>query len=568
MKGHDDKRHDGSIVHVPPRTVLLITSRRSKVDELLTEDDLPADGSLSRWNDYQRFYNPEFADIEHTGKYFLLESEWGSHVVFQRSVICTNAFIEKYLQYRYEPRDICTHLWELFDLIVVDEAHAMVLDATYQSASFYVYELVREYLQRHKDAEMFPEKHKAPRCQNLILMTGSSDPLTNLPAIGEAHILDKMDECINVVPKNIHFTTMREAKASIEQQLQKGERIVYFTNNVILPEAFCKNTSIDPASIAVSFSKKEQRDALSKEHPEHFERMERVETSLAKNSMIPDDVRLWISTSRNKEGINIKNKDFSHLYVESHLMSDIIQMAGRLREGVEHMHVILNSPPHQSNDWEHEAEFCQLELAGSFALSDSIYDGANDYLERLCLQHNITELFNDRYKARLTAYSKGCAPIATYIDFLHDKFPYIRYSYLGNVFRFNQLRAIGFKYQRKHLCIFSNAIDTPHGLQALFRKWFPSAHIDNRIPQQLSTRDEQDAAALQYMIDHGLTNESNRFDLASCRGFLADMNKIYNENLSQLNSLLSRCSPYQLKRVSNTRSNSSYNLFRVCKPAS
>ena len=43
------------------------------------------------------------------------------HFVYQQSVVCTNAFIEKYLQYVYDPKDITTHLWELFDMIVVDE---------------------------------------------------------------------------------------------------------------------------------------------------------------------------------------------------------------------------------------------------------------------------------------------------------------------------------------------------------------------------------------------------------------------------------------------------------------
>lgn len=54
------------------------------------------------------------------------------------------------MQYRYRPLDATTHLWELFDLIVIDEAHSLVLDASYQSAPFYVMELINEFCARHK----------------------------------------------------------------------------------------------------------------------------------------------------------------------------------------------------------------------------------------------------------------------------------------------------------------------------------------------------------------------------------------------------------------------------------
>ncbi len=177
ITGHTDKRHDGTEAHLDPMLVLIITSRRSKVNELLTDADLPIDGKIGKWDYYHQVYDPSFPAIEFTGKYLSLEDDQGTHKVFQRSVACTNAFIDKYFQYRYHPQDITTHLWELFDLIVVDEAHSLVTDASYQSAPFHVNELIREFCARHKAAEEDPEHHKAPRCKNLLLMTGSVTPM-------------------------------------------------------------------------------------------------------------------------------------------------------------------------------------------------------------------------------------------------------------------------------------------------------------------------------------------------------------------------------------------------------
>ena len=75
IKGYEDTRHDGSKVKLKPMTVLVITSRRSKVDELLTEDDLPADSKVGKWDDFHQIYDDEFQTVEPTGKYIRIEVE-------------------------------------------------------------------------------------------------------------------------------------------------------------------------------------------------------------------------------------------------------------------------------------------------------------------------------------------------------------------------------------------------------------------------------------------------------------------------------------------------------------
>ena len=113
--------------------------------------------------------------------------------------------------------------------------------------------------------------------------------------------------------------------------------------------------------------------------------MIRVEDSIAKTGLIPDDIRLWLTTSCNKEGSNVANTDIDHLYVESPIQSDVIQMAGRIRAGVKHMYVIIDSPSNYTPEWTNLADFCRQELVASTPTTSAICDSCNDYLESLCI---------------------------------------------------------------------------------------------------------------------------------------------------------------------------------------
>ena len=138
-------------------------------------------------------------------------------------------------------------------------------------------------------------------------MTGSVAPMKKLSLLAEPHVIDRMEECINVRPKNIHFMSMEDARAQLVKQVEAGEKVVYFCNHTPSIGDFIKDTAIDAAKVAISFSKKEARDKLAKAAPEIFARMERVEKTIADDHLIPDDILLWLTTSRNKEGINIEN---------------------------------------------------------------------------------------------------------------------------------------------------------------------------------------------------------------------------------------------------------------------
>lgn len=138
---------------IPEQNVLLITSRRSKVEETLKEmgesvkEKITKNGNLSidifdTGEERPEQYKKYLKEIKITDDFGV------EHTVltYNKSVICTNSYIAAYLHYVHDPQDPTTHIWNKFDAIIIDEVHSLVTDATYQSASFSVLSLIKEYL--------------------------------------------------------------------------------------------------------------------------------------------------------------------------------------------------------------------------------------------------------------------------------------------------------------------------------------------------------------------------------------------------------------------------------------
>ena len=341
--------------------------------------------------------------------------------------------------------------------------------------------------------------------------------------------------------------------------MEAGEKVIYFCNHTPSIADFIEDTAIDPSKVAVSFSKKETRDRLAKDSPQIFARMERVEKAIADDHLIPDDILLWLTTSRNKEGINIENKDIHHLYVENHIQSDIIQMAGRIREGVEHMYVIVDSQDNHSPEWKGEADFCHQQMAAIAPSDNSSHDACNRHLKLLCTRNSITDLFDTR-SAKTTVYDKkkGFLVLQDYINYVHDTFPYVRYNYIDNMFRFYKMRETSRKYQGRMLNRFKEAVkEEPEKLQTGFQRWFPTSTVHPYVPSEEARKQN----AWAYLNSTQLAGTGKRFGDTQRQTMVCDFNAILGTDLKSLSSLLGKFSPYEVKRVSNTPSNKDYSTF-------
>lgn len=539
VRGHEDHLHDGSTVQLEPMTVLTITSRKSKVGETLSEKDLPVDGKVGRWHEYNMLMHenePGFV----CGKPRVLKDSWGiEHTYFQRSVCCTNAFIESYLQHLYHPDDMTTHLWELFDAIVIDEVHSIVSDANYQSAPFYVHSLANEFLRRHRLAREQPDRYTSPLCKHLIVMTGTPHLIADMSLPKNSHTLDLMDRCINVVPKNIRFITYDEAKRTLKEQIDAGEKAVYFANRTQTIKSLARTFASEHT--AISFSDEEKRKKLETDDEALYQRMMHAENHLAEHSTLPNDIQLFFFTSRNKEGISIKNEDIRHLYIESHVQSDVQQMCGRIRSGVENMYFIIDALGHDDREWPHEDTFSQ-----------QILKDVNTYFERLCSSCK-DKLYDEEGTQITLPHSPSLRKAASFIEGIHKKYPYIRYNYITQKFEYYSLRKSCIENIKAAAQTFAPAQEAPEFYQRILQEWFPASVVHPYCPS--ASEAERKQQALDYFAEIGGFISENRYSKEDIDMIRNQLNRILGLHLKSLSSLLSRFCEYSYKHSSGRRLN-------------
>lgn len=568
---------------IPKMIVLVITSRRSKVDELHADEEAEYACCVGKWGNmtsevYDEGDWERFRDHLRT-----IQCEWGEQSFYQKSVACTNAFIEAYIRNVYDPSDPGTHLWNLFDMIVVDEFHSLVMDASYQSSPFYVNSLIWEIARRFHLADQKASGEiddpddtiVPPLCKHLILMTGTPATVKKYPVPDiKPHVLDMMDTCINVVPKNIRFLDMKQARELMAKLLDQNKRCIYFTNHVLYPEAFTTGTNIDPSVVAVSFSAKERRDALAaasnikpddrdedqKKLAQIYSDMVAVENSIATSSLIPSRIKLWITTSRNKEGINIKDKDINDIFIESHNISDIIQIAGRVRHGAENLYIIVDAPGHKNELFPEDCVRAKRYLAPDARELTNESDISkwvnNAFLNDICNKHRIFDFYNNRTPSELPYRKKGHV-IQRYIEQIHKTEKYVRYDYFRNHFCYYYLSAVANRYLKQQSQKFWDAWQDHSLYPKIFQNVYPSAIIH---PYKDRLEQMREYVELQLAGDpkREFTNEQLLQHKAALNRIRFDEPDQY---LDKMNSLL-KLIGYEVRRVCKDKNKPGYYRWR------
>lgn len=424
--------------NTPKNTVLLITSRRAKVDETITSTDIENGDALKKWQKKQLLLSTNNTKYDDKKEYKIIASldnktKWA---VKQESVVCTNAFIEYYFKTIYEPSNPTTYLWELFDMIVVDEAHSLVTDATYQSSPFYTYELINYYL------SLCNSSNPPTNCKHLILMTGTPKPVEKIEFVNISKELtiehNLLDICRNITPKTIAFTDKENIGFIIQNIIKTKNKLIYFSNHILTPKRIRETYFIGNTKFAVSFSDITKRKKLTEED---LKIMEDTEESLKTTGFLPEDIQLFFTTSRNKEGINIENKDIKYMIIETHNQTDIVQMAGRVRNGIDYVFIVNNSDGYDDKEYEKLAQFTE----GYIANFDNNYVGvANDFYYQLCKENGLMDLYcNCKSNITLHTLKKSIKSLNKFINYIHNTFPYVRYNYINNAFMFYKLKEIG-----------------------------------------------------------------------------------------------------------------------------
>ncbi len=456
--------------------MLLITSRRNTADaEALTT------------NADQRIHISELVDDWELHRYTECGEQLFTHIV------CTNSYIEYFLKNIYDLRDDRTHLWDKFDLIVIDEAHSLTTDATFSDAPFYVEQLIRTTRKLNKNCD-------------IILMSGTPDPIRWLLE-GEDPLeyvdIDIYDECVHLTPDEVVLIESQYVVAHIAKIINAGYRIVYFgTHKKNLADMINRlhKLGVPYRSMGISFNPSEQKDKLFPQ--ELIDSRDYLREYLVFKQTLPPNVRIFFTTSKNKEGINILDDDIKYMFCETHEKADLIQMAGRVRgnsqtgTGLQRLYIIADAEQHDSN---FDATIKKI--------NDEVSKHINDWV------HETKVMFEEnnwRYN------------VAPSVDFVNSNFRYIKYDYVWRKFKGYRGRKEGEHLQKRDIRRFKrfweqrddviypsveNGVEILHtGLSMLKKDWFPDSEW-YWIQGEAETALENAKLSLdQFLTDNNLIN--------------------------------------------------------------
>lgn len=525
--------------NIPHKITAVIESRKSKVEELQTRYDLQEVDSgsdlfrpRSIWESTAYYDDPDTAAF-HTIQLNHTDSEWGEFAydkVYQHSSVCTSAYWSNSVLYNYDYNDYTTDPIYRYDLIVVDEAHSLVTDATYQTAPFGIYAFIEHYHDAWVAYDENPEQNRKPRCSNLVLITGSPEPLELLPLPAETKIIDLREQCKNVVPANIFFIDSSEARARILAQYNAGEKFLYFSNHKpVLSQLFPEMTTGELAKLeqvtAVGFSESQKStwDELEKTSPVLYDNSQRTKQKLAAHSMIPEDIQMFFTTSCNKEGINIENVDIDDVYVETKNFTDIIQMAGRVRHGVDRLFIIVDVPGYYDDELRWMANF-----------NERILPKVNEQFQKICEPISWAKKLKkaEREKHSDHNFEQTDKDIRTFIDFVQTRLPYILFNSYESAFQFYELRRLGRRYQRETEQKFKQALEIGK-LVELAERYFPNSTVHDYAPFK-----KQRLAKAQAYMDTWYRGPDADYSQSEKEELQRTLNEIMGTTYTQVNKLL------------------------------
>ena len=313
--------------------VLLITSRKAKVDETMSRTGI------------NKCLNLSVRESE------TLDYLWSEDKI-NGSCVCNNWQIEHYMKHRYVADDPKTYLWNFFDIIIVDEAHSLATDATYCDAPFYLLDFVKAV---YRKSEI-----------KVVLMTATPNPIKGLIKLRNKQdyaFWDFTKQCVNITPALLRYVQREGTLSYISAQYNHNPHskwhAVYFATRTksireeIVP--YLIEQGIPEENIAVSFSNTEAEEGFS---DTLLKNKERVESYLKTNEDIPDDIKVFVTTSRNKEGINIVNSEYAwDIIIESHWTDEIQQMWGRIRSPIHYVMLVYDAPQHQAISVDKDFDF-------------------------------------------------------------------------------------------------------------------------------------------------------------------------------------------------------------------
>ena len=405
-------------------------------------------------------------------------------------VIVTNAYIENFFKNIYDKENLSTHLWNKFDVIFVDEAHSLTADATFANSSFYVAQFVRHC------------RRLNPKC-DVVMMSGTQEPIdwmfTEEYGLGEYVNIDLYEECVHLVPNKVFMMSADDVAERVYNIWSRGHRLVYFVNSVTSMADLIEkllDLGIPEADMGIAYTSSDNENRLP---PNLVSNRNELRNYIVNENYLPRNIKLFITTTQNKEGINIKDDDIKYMFSESHNKAELEQMAGRVRgnddsgEGLRNLIVVYDAKEHWS-----EKSFLECEFDRRLVLYGK---------EVMQLHKQVYEEHDKEYKEQ-----KDIAAI-------HKKHRYMRYDYVAERFEFFAAREKAEQQiaaDQEELKYFMSIFDEPLGYRSykdgsyrlcfgrteLQELWFPYSKVFHSPGREMSPQEEATNELLAFLQDH------------------------------------------------------------------
>ena len=452
--------------------ILLITSRRVTADVQAKNLDAAKKIDLDRLLD--------------------LDDAWGEIAPdVQKRVVCTNSQIEDFVKNKYIPDDPKTHIWNTFDFIILDEAHSLTTDASFADSVFYVFKFLKHAYSQN------PSSH-------IIFMTGTPQPIEWMFRKKSVHRLLLFTKCKHVDPENVYLVPCDFAIRNLKKNWSRNQRAIYFTNSttrILECVKLLTDMGVPEDDIGISYNPSEKDASFS---AELIERRTIIEKSLREDECVPSNVKILLTTVKNREGINILDTDIKIMYAESHHAAELTQMAGRVRNGLDKFFILYDAAEHGSttNRYNERLEYHCVDSA------NKTYDDYTQYFG------NISKPF----------------PKDEIVKTIEAKFQMIRFNPFSEKFEYFQGRQKCFKQDRDDSRELQDIVDTwdvPYLYDGratggeVFRYWFPHSKI--WVMHKQEKKDIVDSVA-KYMDKNGY--QDKKVNKKQYDDLKADLNQI------------------------------------------
>lgn len=390
------------------------------------------------------YYNGESIEEERLNK---LDCYYSGQNHFNMPVAQTYSYFYKYIEYLYTSHPEVLEreykwIWQMFDIIVFDEVHTLMLEASYQDCAPIILGMIK-WLAQNK--ERYPEKR-------IVFMSGTPSPV--LPMLkkfcGEIYVFNAMSICKCVKPNRIVVIDSRDKTSKIQEIYDTGDKCIDFYNGKVrtllecVSELDIKYEDVLSLTSKWNESRRFWKSSLNLDEKMTVRSMEEAEDIMHVSQMLPDKYKYICSTGAYAEAETWNNEDIHFMFVDSHIGPRVVQCSGRLRK----------------------ADFTLFIVTGTYQFRDKLEEELEVCLackdERI--QEDLNEQFRDCY---------GDEERDRMIKGIPESYPGLYFDYLSGQFEYNWIKEKSLKYQLKEIKAWDE-VDRNRGncYHNLIRSWF------------------------------------------------------------------------------------------------